>query len=126
MRQWLANFITYFAALTVACCNVPFTDTGSTVMKMPSDRPGTKIFDEVRAVLRNTGFRPFALTCKFCSQRRPVSLKHGGIADFFEGRFSVDGVKHHKRARVLLLCRERELRAEPSQFCLKWDTSARL
>jgi 2-haloacid dehalogenase len=53
-------------------------------------------------------------------------LEHGGIVDFFEHRFSADGVKHHKPlAAGLFLCRE-GARVYPSQLCLiachTWDT----
>jgi 2-haloacid dehalogenase len=43
MRLWFANFILYSVALTVAGCYVPFSDTGSAVMKMLADTQGVKI-----------------------------------------------------------------------------------
>jgi 2-haloacid dehalogenase len=53
-------------------------------------------------------------------------LEHAGIVDLFERRFSADGVKHHKPSRQAYAYVERELGAEPSQFCLiachTWDT----
>ena len=53
-------------------------------------------------------------------------LEAGGIVDFFERRFSADGVKHHKPARQVYAYVERELGVDPSQLCLiachTWDT----
>ena len=53
-------------------------------------------------------------------------LEHGGIADFFERRFSADGVKHHKPSPQAYGYVARELRVEPSELCLiachTWDT----
>src|SRR6201984_3157150 len=107
MRLWFANFIMYSTELTVAGCYVPFTDIGSAVMKMLADTRGIKIGDkdkkelterfstmpphtEVPATLRklrNAGFRLFTLTDNlFEVQAR--QLKHGGIVDLFERRFS--------------------------------------
>jgi hypothetical protein len=40
------------------------------------------------------------------------------IVDLFERRFSADGVKHHKPSRQAYAYVEKELGAEPSQFCL--------
>jgi 2-haloacid dehalogenase len=49
-----------------------------------------------------------------------------GIADFFERRFSADGIKHHKPSRQAYAYVERELRVEPSQIYFiaghTWDT----
>src|SRR6201986_3872720 len=45
MRLWFANLILYSAALTVAGQYVPFTDIGSSVMKMLADTRGIKIGD---------------------------------------------------------------------------------
>ena len=127
MRLWFANLILYSAALTVAGCYVPFTDIGSAVMKMLADTRGIKIGDkdkkeltdkfstmpphpEVPAALRklrDAGFRLFTLTDNLL-------------------RFSADGVKHHKPSREAYAYVEKELGAEPSQFCLiachTWDT----
>ena len=53
-------------------------------------------------------------------------LEHGRIVDFFERRFSADGVKHHKPSRQAYAYVERELGVDPSQLCLiachTWDT----
>src|SRR5580700_7861700 len=46
MRLWFANFIMYSAALTVAGCYVPFTDSGAAVMKMLADTRRIKIGDQ--------------------------------------------------------------------------------
>src|SRR5262245_24841770 len=145
MRLWFANFIMYSAALTVAGCYVPFTDIGSAVMKMLADTRGIKIDDkdkkelterfstmpphpEVPASLhklRNAGFRLFTLTDNLL-EVQTRQLEHNGIADFFERRFSADGVKHHKPSREAYASVEKELGAKPSEFCLiachTWDT----
>jgi 2-haloacid dehalogenase len=145
MRLWFANLIMYSAALTVAGCYVPFTDIGSAVMKMLADTRGIKIGDkdrkelterfstmpphpEVRAALRklrDAGFRLFTLTDNLL-EVQTRQLEHGGIIDFFEQRFSADGVKHHKPSRQAYGYVERELAVEPSQLCLvachTWDT----
>src|SRR5882757_1990173 len=145
MRLWFANFIMYSAALTVAGCYVPFTDIGSSVMKMLADTQGIKIADsdrkeltekfstmpphaEVPAALRklrDAGFRLFTLTDNLL-EVQTRQLEHGGIVDLFERRFSADGVKHHKPSREAYAYVERELGVEPSQLCLiachTWDT----
>src|SRR6201998_628213 len=145
MRLWFANLILYSAALTVAGCYVPFTDIGSAVMKMLADTKGIKISDadkkeltekfstmppyaEVPGALRklrSAGFRLFTLTDNLL-EVQTRQLEHGGIVDLFERRFSADGVKHHKPSRQAYGYIEKELGAEPSQFCLiachTWDT----
>jgi len=145
MRLWFANFILYSAALTVAGCYVPFTDIGSAVMKMLADTRGIKIGDkdkrelaekfstmpphpEVPAALRklrNAGFRLFTLTDNLL-EVQTRQLEHAGIVNLFERRFSADGVKRHKPSREAYAYVEKELAAEPSQFCLiachTWDT----
>jgi 2-haloacid dehalogenase len=145
MRLWFSNLILYSAALTVAGCYVPFTDIGGAVMKMLADTRGIRIGDndrkeltdrfstmpphpEVPAALRklrDAGFRLFTLTDNLL-EVQTRQLVHGGIADLFERRFSADGVKHHKPSREAYGYVEKELGAEPSQFCLiachTWDT----
>jgi 2-haloacid dehalogenase len=144
MRLWFANLILYSAALTVAGCYVPFTDIGAAVIKMLADTRGIKINDkdkkeltekfstmpphaEVPAALRKlraAGFRLFTLTDNLL-EVQTRQLEHGGIVDLFERRFSADGVKHHKPSRAAYAYVEKELEAEPSQFCLiachTWD-----
>ncbi|MGH6714975.1 MAG: haloacid dehalogenase type II [Bradyrhizobium sp.] len=145
MRLWFADLILYSAALTVAGCYVPFTDIGSAVMKMLADTRGIKIDErdrteltekfstmpphpEVRGALsklRDAGFRLFTLTDNLL-EVQTRQLEHGGIVNFFERRFSADGVKHHKPSREAYAYVEKELAAEPSQLCLiachTWDT----
>jgi 2-haloacid dehalogenase len=145
MRLWFANLIMYSAALTVAGCYVPFTDVGAAVMKMLADTRGIEISDadkkeltdkfstmpphaEVPAALaklRDAGFRLFTLTDNLL-EVQTRQLQHGGIVDFFERRFSADGVKHHKPSREAYAYVERELGVQPSQLCLiachTWDT----
>jgi len=145
MRLWFANLILYSAALTVAGSYVPFTDIGSSVMKMLADTRGIKISDadkkelterfstmppypEVPPALRKlraAGFRLFTLTDNLL-EVQTRQLEHGGIANLFERRFSADGVKHHKPSRQAYGYVERELGAPPSHLCLiachTWDT----
>jgi 2-haloacid dehalogenase len=145
MRLWFANFIMYSAALTVAGCYVPFTDIGSSVMKMLAETRGIKITDEDKRELtekfsvmpphpevpaalrrlRNAGFRLFTLTDNLL-EVQTRQLEHGGIADLFERRFSADGVKRHKPSREAYAYVEKELGAKPSELCLiachTWDT----
>jgi 2-haloacid dehalogenase len=137
MRLWFANFILYSAALTVAGCYVPFTETGSAVMKMLADTRGIRIDDrdkkeltekfstmpphpEVPAALRklrDAGYRLFTLTDNLLDVQTR-QLEHGGIVDLFERRFSADGVKHHKPSREAYAYVEKELGMRPSQLCL--------
>jgi 2-haloacid dehalogenase len=145
MRLWFANFILYSAALTVAGCYVPFSDTGSAVMKMLADTQGIKIDEadkkefaekfstmpphaEVPAALRklrDAGFRLFTLTNNL-PEIQSRQLEHGGIADLFERRFSADGAKHLKPSRQAYAYVERELGVGASRLCLiachTWDT----
>jgi 2-haloacid dehalogenase len=145
MRLWFSNLILYSAALTVAGCYVPFTDIGAAVMKMLADTRGIRIDErdkkeltdkfstmpphpEVPAALRklrDAGFRLFTLTDNLL-EVQTRQLETGGIVDLFERRFSADGVKHHKPSRQAYGYVEKELGAEPSQFCLiachTWDT----
>jgi 2-haloacid dehalogenase len=145
MRLWFANLILYSAALTVAGCYVPFTDIGSAVMKMLADTRRIGIDDEDKQELkerfstmlphpevpaalrklREAGFRLFTLTDNLL-EVQTRQLEHGGIVDLFERRFSADGVNHHKPSRQAYGYVERELGANPSQFCLiachTWDT----
>jgi len=137
MRLWFANFIMYSAALTVAGHYVPFTDIGAAVMKMLADTRSIQITDagkkelterfstmpphrEVPAALRklrDAGFRLFTLTDNL-PEVQTRQLEHGGIADFFERRFSADGVKHHKPSRQAYAYVERELGYSPLSFVL--------
>jgi 2-haloacid dehalogenase len=145
MRLWFANLIMYSAALTVAGCYVPFTDIGSAVMKMLADTRGVTISEadkkellerfstmpphpEVPAALRKlrqAGFRLFTLTDNLL-EVQTRQLEHGGIVDFFERRFSADGVRHHKPSPHAYGYAQKELGVPPSQLCLiachTWDT----
>jgi 2-haloacid dehalogenase len=145
MRLWFANLIVYSSALTVAGCYVPFTDIGSAVMKMLADTRGIRIRDadkkelvekfstmppypEVPAALQklgDAGFRLFTLTDNL-PEVQTRQLEHGGIADFFERRFSADRVKHHKPSPQAYGYVARERGVEPSELCLiachTWDT----
>jgi 2-haloacid dehalogenase len=145
MRLWFANLIMYSAALTVARCYVPFTDIGSSVMKMLADTRGITIQEadkkeltekfstmpphpEVPAALRKlrqAGFRLFTLTDNLL-EVQTRQLEHGEIVDLFERRFSADGVKHHKPSPQAYAYVTKELGVESSQLCLiachTWDT----
>ena len=145
MRLWFTNLIMYSAALTVAGCYVPFTDIGAAVIKMLADTRGIKIGEEEKRELterfstmpphpevpvalrklRNAGFRLFTLTDNLL-EVQTRQLERGGIVDLFERRFSADGVKRHKPSREAYAYVEKELGAEPGQFCLiachTWDT----
>jgi 2-haloacid dehalogenase len=145
MRLWFTHLIMYSAALTAAGCYVPFTDIGSAVMKMLADIQGIKIRDADREELtekfstmpphrdvpaglrklRDAGFRLFTLTDNLL-EVQTRQLEHGGIVEFFERRFSADGVKHHKPSRQAYAYVETELHVEPSRLCLiachTWDT----
>ncbi len=145
MRLWFANLILYSAALTVAGCYVPFTDIGSAVLQMLAATRGIKLSDEDKAELverfstmpphpevpaalrklRDAGFRLFTLTDNLL-EVQTRQLRHGGIVELFERRFSADAVKHHKPAREAYRHVEKELGAAPSQLCLiachTWDT----
>jgi 2-haloacid dehalogenase len=145
MRLWFANLILYSSALTVAGCYVPFTDIGSSVMKMLADIHDIAIEDndkkelferfstmpphpEVPMALRKlraAGFRLFTLTDNLL-EVQTRQLEHSGILDFFERRFSADAVQHHKPSRHAYAYVERELGVDPSQLslvaCHTWDT----
>jgi 2-haloacid dehalogenase len=145
MRLWFADLILYSAALTVAGCYVPFSDIGSAVMKMLADTQGIEIDDADKKELvekfsrmpphpdvpgglrklRDAGFRLFTFTNNL-PEVQSRQLKHGGIVDLFERRFSVDGVKQFKPSRQAYAYVERELGVAPSQLCLiachAWDT----
>jgi 2-haloacid dehalogenase len=145
MRLWFANLILYSLALTIADSYVPFTDIGSAVMKMLADTHGIKINDadqkeltekfstmppypEVPGALRklrDAGFRLFTLTDNLL-EVQTRQLEHGGIADYFERRFTADSVKRHQPSPQAYAYVERELGVKPSQLCLiachTWDT----
>ena len=77
--------------------------------------------------LRDAGFRLFTLTDNLV--RFNPQLKHGGIVDLFERRFSADGVKHQKPSPEAYAYVEKELGvgAFPalSHACHTWDTLRR-
>jgi 2-haloacid dehalogenase len=135
MRFWFANLIMYSAALTVVGCYVPFTDIGSAVMKMLADTRGIRIHDadkkelvekfstmpphpEVPAALQKLREAGFRLFTDLLLEVQTRQLEHGGMAHFFERRFSADGVKYHKPSPRVYAYVERELGVEPSRLCL--------
>jgi 2-haloacid dehalogenase len=146
LRLWFANLITYSEALTLAGAYVPFTDIGAAVLRMLAATRGITISDsdtaelterfatmpphpEVPAALRRLrdhGFRLFTLTDNTLaiSGRQ---LKHGGVIDLFEGRFSVDEtVRRHKPAPEAYHSVATALGIDPADICLiachVWDT----
>jgi 2-haloacid dehalogenase len=145
MRFWFANLIMYSAALTTANVYVPFTEIGGAVLKMLADIRGVKISDRDRdeltdkfstmpphpevpgalRKLRSAGFRLYTLTDNLLAVQER-QLRHGGVIDLFERRFSADGVHRHKPAPETYNYVARELGGKPSDFCLiachTWDT----
>ena len=145
MRLWFANLVMYSVVLTMVDSYVPFTDIGAAVLKMMADTQGIKIkepdktdltdkfstmppYPDVRAALsklRDAGFRLFTFTNNII-EVQARQMKHGGIADLFEGFFSVDSVKANKPAPQAYAYIQKELGVKPSQLCLiachTWDT----
>lgn len=145
MRLWFANLILYSTALTLAECYVPFTDIGAAVMKMLGDAGGISITEtdkkelletfstmpphpEVPAALRKLrreGFRLFTLTDNLL-EVQTRQLRHGGLLDFFEGRFSADAAGHHKPSPHAYAYVQARLAVAPSELflvaCHTWDT----
>lgn len=145
MRLWFANLVMYSVVLTTAGSYAPFTEIGEAALKMMADAQGIKIKDADRAELkemfstmppypdvpvslqklRNAGFRLFTLTNNLI-EVQSRQLKQGGIADFFERCFSVDGVRQFKPAPRTYGHVQEELGVGPSQLCMvachTWDT----
>jgi 2-haloacid dehalogenase len=145
MRLWFANLVMYSVVLTMVDSYVPFTDIGSAVLKMMADTQGIIIkeadkaeltdkfstmppYPDVRAALsklRGAGFRLFTFTNNII-EVQARQMKHGGIADLFEGFFSVDSVRRNKPAPQAYAYIQKELGVGPSQLCLiachTWDT----
>jgi 2-haloacid dehalogenase len=75
--------------------------------------------------LRAAAFRLFTLTQNLLDVQTR-QLEHRGIVDFFEWRFSADGVQHHRPSSQAYAYVERELGVEPSRLCLiachTWET----
>src|SRR6202050_2655629 len=147
MRLWFANLILYSEALTLAKVYVPFTEIGAAVLQMLADTRGINIaaadkkeltdkfatmppHPEVPAALkklRGAGFQLFTLTDNLL-EIQGRQLKHGGIIDLFDNRFSVDNpeVRRHKPAPEAYAYVEQQLRLAPSDLFLiashTWDT----
>jgi 2-haloacid dehalogenase len=146
MRLWFANLILYSEALTLANVYVPFTDIGAAVMQMLAGTRGITISaDQKReltdrfatmpphpevpaalAQLSDAGFRLFTLTDNLL-EIQTRQLEHGGIAQYFERRFSVDQeVRRHKPAPEAYAYVEAQLGAKPADLFLiashTWDT----
>ena len=147
MRLWFANLILYSEALTLANAYVRFTDIGGAVLQMLADTRGIRItaadkkeltdnfatmppHSEVPAALkklRGAGFKLFTLTDNLL-EIQGRQLKHGGIIDLFDNRFSVDNpeVRRHKPAPEAYAYVGKQLRVAPSDLFLiashTWDT----
>jgi 2-haloacid dehalogenase len=145
MRLWFANLILYSAALTVARQYVPFTDIGAAVMEMMAktmniaitDADKTELKDRFSTMpphpdvrpglkkLRDAGFRLHTLTDNLL-EVQTRQLTTGGLVEFFESRFSADGVKHHKPSPQAYQYVEHQLGTMPSDMlliaCHTWDT----
>jgi 2-haloacid dehalogenase len=147
MRLWFANLILYSEALTLANAYVPFTDIGGAVLQMLADTRGIRItaadkkeltdnfatmppHSEVPAALkklRGAGFKLFTLTDNLL-EIQGRQLKHDGIIDLFDNRFSVDNpeVRRHKPAPEAYAYVGKQLRVAPSDLFLiashTWDT----
>jgi 2-haloacid dehalogenase len=146
MRLWFADLILYSEALTLAKAYVPFTEIGAAVMQMLAATRGITIsadqkreltdrfatmppHPEVPAALgrlRDAGFRLFTLTDNLL-EIQTRQLERGGIAHYFERRFSVDqAVKRHKPAPEAYAYVEAQLGLRPSDLMLvaahTWDT----
>lgn len=146
MRFWFANLIMYSEALTLANTYVPFTEIGAAALKMLADAWVVAVTEadkkelterfatmpphpEVPGALRrlkDSGFRLFTLTDNLL-EMQTRQLQHGGIADLFERRFSVDqGASRHKPAPEAYAYVQKELKVRPSELFLAashtWDT----
>src|SRR5262249_19837045 len=130
MRLWFQELITYSQALTIAGVYVPFTDISSAVlMKIASEhrKEFTSLFQtrppypDVPVGLRklkSAGFHLFTLTDNTAaiSGRQ---LTHGGIADLFDRRFSVDDTaKRHKPAPEAYAEVSKALGASAGETCM--------
>jgi 2-haloacid dehalogenase len=104
-------------------------------MKMLADTRGIRIHDadkkelvekfstmpphpEVPAALQKLREAGFRLFTDLLLEVQTRQLEHGGMAHFFERRFSADGVRHHKPSPQAYAYVEGELGVEPSQLCL--------
>jgi 2-haloacid dehalogenase len=146
MRLWFAGLITYSEALTLAGAYVPFTDIGTSVLRMLAATRGITIADEDAVELterfasmppypevpgalrrlREHGFRLFTLTDNTL-EISGRQLEGGGIIDEFERRFSVDEtVRRHKPAPEAYHAVAETLGLDPGDICLiachTWDT----
>ena len=145
LREWFAQLILYSEAMTLTGNYVPFGELGGAVLRMMGTTRKIHVPDgdiqllkeavatmpahaEVPAALqrlRTAGFRLFTLTNNpkaTCEKQ----LRSAGIADLFDGQFSVDeGARRYKPAREVYRMVEQTLSISPSQLwliaCHTWD-----
>ncbi len=144
LRLWFDNLIMYSEALTLAQVYVPFTDIGAAAMQMMASERGIAVTDRDKRDLtdafasmpphpdvppalerlKRAGFRLFTLTDNLL-EIQTRQLEGGKIVQYFERRFSVDAVGHHKPSPQAYAYVEAELGAKPSDLllvaCHTWD-----
>jgi 2-haloacid dehalogenase len=144
LRAWFSNLIMYSEALTLARVYVPFTDIGAAAMQMMASSHGISVTENDKRDLTNAfasmpphpdvppglerlkgaGFRLFTLTDNLL-EIQTRQLEGGKIVQFFERRFSVDAVGHHKPSPEAYAYVESELGTKPSDMlliaCHTWD-----
>jgi 2-haloacid dehalogenase len=145
LREWFAQLILYSEAMTLTGAYAPFGELGGAVLRMMGTIRGIHVSeDDIQMVkeavammpphaevpaaltkLRTAGFRMFTLTNNpkaTCEKQ----LRNAGIAELFDGQFSVDeGVHRYKPAREVYRAVEQTLSISPSQLwliaCHTWD-----
>ncbi len=146
LRLWFGGLITYSEALTLAGVYIPFTDIGSSVLRMLAATRGISVTEHDAAELterfasmpphpdvpaalrrlREEGFRLFTLTDNTL-EISGRQLEKAGLLDLFERRFSVDEtVRRHKPAPEAYHSVVAALEVDPGGVCLiashVWDT----
>lgn len=144
MRFWFANLILYSEALTLVGIYAPFTGIGGAVMEMLARTRGIKVTDHDKHQLTDAfasmpphpdvpialkrlceaGFRLFTLTDNLL-EVQTEQLQQGGIAEYFEQRFSAAAARSHKPGRRAYAYLEAELGVKPHDLllvaCHTWD-----
>ena len=144
MRLWFADLILYSEALTLAGVYAPFTAIGGAVIEMLARTRGISVTDHDKHELtdafasmpphpdvpmalrrlREAGFRLFTLTDNLL-EVQTQQLEQGGMVEYFERRFSTDGVRSHKPASQAYAYVEAELGVKSRDLlliaCHTWD-----